>query len=79
MRKTGRWLLERAVLHAAAVEEPVVAGLAQRWSEWMVLYDTLDHFAAYLVEAAWSTLDSLHPSAGWALPVCLPADATPER
>ena len=79
VRKTGRWLLERAVLHAAAVEEPVVAGLAQRWSEWMVLYDTLDHFAAYLVEAAWSTLDSLHPSAGWALPVCLPADATPER
>lgn len=72
VRKTGRWLLERAVRHAVVAEELVVAGLAQRWSEWVVLYDTLDHFAAYLVEAAWSTVDSLHPSAGWTLPVSLP-------
>jgi hypothetical protein len=71
VRKTARWLLERAVRHAAAAEQPVVAALAQRWSEWVVLYDTLDHFAAYLVEAAWSTLDAVHPSAGWALPVAL--------
>jgi hypothetical protein len=58
VRKQARWLLERAVRHPAAAQT-----LAAHWGSFAVLYDTLDHFAAYLVEAAWLPMDALHPPA----------------